>query len=130
MRTRSLALLLTLALGACGAPPPGEPPIASGTSDPVPVEAELPPIPFCRDQMTAYVELVRLARSQGENWVVFAPALDALRQQIVDCVSDGAEHFHELKLSPAPPPLLPDPPPAPACAVDCASARSAALLQG
>lgn len=68
-------------------------------------EAVLPPIPFCRDEMAAYVELARFARGHGEGWVVFAPALDALQQRIIDCVDDSAARLHQLKLQrPAEPP--------------------------
>jgi hypothetical protein len=118
MPIRPLALFLSLALAACTAAQTEDPPAPAADTD-----AELPPIPFCRDQMTAYVELVRLARAQGEGWIVFAPALDALKQQILDCVGDSAAQFHELRLSPNRP-LLPPPGPQP-CGAGCASARSA-----
>ena len=91
MSLRPLALLLALALAGCAAGQADDPPPPAADT-----EAELPPIPFCRDQMSAYVQLVRLARAQGEGWIVFAPALDALRQQIVDCVGDSAARFHHL----------------------------------
>jgi len=91
MSLRPLALLLALALAGCAAGQADDPPPPAADT-----EAELPPIPFCHDQMSAYVQLVRLARAQGEGWIVFAPALDALRQQIVDCVGDSAARFHHL----------------------------------
>jgi hypothetical protein len=99
MLLRLAPLFLALALGACGTPEP---------DDPSPAEAELPPIPFCHDEMIAYVELTRLARSQGDGWTVFLPAMTALRQQIVDCVDDADTHFHPLRLDPAPPAQHPE----------------------
>jgi hypothetical protein len=50
---------------------------------------DLPSIPICRDEMRAYVELTRLAKLHGEGWTVFAPAVDALKQQILDCLDDN-----------------------------------------
>jgi hypothetical protein len=46
--------------------------------------------------MRAYVELTRLAKLHGEGWEVFAPAVDALKQQILDCVDDKTGAFHPL----------------------------------
>ena len=99
MPLRPAALVIALALGACAAPEAEEPPAAA--------TAELPPIPFCRDEMIAYVELARLARAQGDGWTVFLPAMTALRQQIVDCVDDADARFHPLRFAPAPPPPPP-----------------------
>jgi|SRR5580658_4814256 hypothetical protein len=58
--------------------------------------SDLPSIPICRDEMRAYVELTRLAKLHGEGWEVFAPAVDALKQQILDCVDDKTGAFHPL----------------------------------
>jgi hypothetical protein len=99
MLLRPPAFLLALALYACATPEP----------DPPSAISELPPIPYCRDEMIAYVELTRLARSQGDGWTVFLPAMTALRQEIVDCVDDADTQFHELRLYPAPPPAPPAP---------------------
>ncbi|HWI25325.1 MAG TPA: hypothetical protein VN668_00020 [Stellaceae bacterium] len=96
MRRFALPLLAALALLAgCAAEPAAAPPSAD--------EAALPPIPFCRDEMVAFVELTRLARAHGEGWTVFKPAIDALQRRIVDCVDDTSTRLRELKLSPAPP---------------------------
>jgi hypothetical protein len=114
MLLRPPALFLAFALCACAGAEVDDPPSAA---------TELPPIPFCRDEMIAYVQLIRLARAQGDGWTVFAPAMTALRQQIVDCVEDADARFHPLRLTPAPPP--PARPPEP-CGAGCASARPAA----
>lgn len=60
--------------------------------------SDLPSIPICREEMRAYVELTRLAKLHGEGWVVFEPAVDALKQQILDCLDDksGSGAFHAL----------------------------------
>ena len=93
---RPLALvlpLLTLAglLAACAPAPP-----ASEASPSLDTAAELPPIPICRDEMRAFVELARLAKLHGDGWVVFQPAVDALKQQIIDCIDDNRAQFRGL----------------------------------
>lgn len=91
----ALPLLAALVfLAGCAAEPTPAPPSAD--------EAALPPIPFCRDEMAAFVELAHLARAHGEGWTVFKPAIDALQRRIVDCVDDTSTRLRELKLSPAP----------------------------
>jgi hypothetical protein len=57
---------------------------------------DLPPIPICRDEMRAYLELARLAKQHGEGWIVFEPAVDALKQQIINCIDDNRAHFRGL----------------------------------
>jgi len=82
---RALALLLSLALAGCaGAAASRTPPAPIGTSS-----EDLPPIPVCRDEMRAFVELTRLAKLHGEGWTVFAPAVDAMRRQILDCLDEN-----------------------------------------
>ena len=58
--------------------------------------ADLPPIPICRDEMSAFVELARLAKLHGDGWVVFEPAVTALKQQIIDCIDDNLAQFRGL----------------------------------
>jgi hypothetical protein len=98
MLLRLPAFLLALAVCACAAPE---------SDDPPPAASELPPIPYCRDEMIAYVEITRLARAQGDSWTVFLPAMTALRQEIVDCVEDADTQFRRLRLDPVP---TPEPP--------------------
>lgn len=82
--------LLTLAglLAACAPGPP-----ASEAVPPVDAAAEIPPIPICRDEMRAFVELAHLAKQHGDGWVVFEPAVDALKQQIIDCIDDNRDRY-------------------------------------
>jgi hypothetical protein len=85
--------LLTFAglLAAC-APAPS----TSEAAPPVDTAGDLPPIPICRDEMRAFVELTRLARQHGDGWVVFEPAVDALKQQIIDCVDENRARFRAM----------------------------------
>jgi hypothetical protein len=92
---RPLPLLPTLALAgliaACApATPAGEAAVPGDTA------ADLPPIPICRDEMRAYVELARFAKLHGDGWVVFEPAVNALKQQILDCIDDNRAQFRGL----------------------------------
>jgi len=86
-----LALLALAGLVAACAP-------AAPTNEVVSADAaaDLPPIPICRDEMRAYVELARLAKLHGDSWVVFEPAVDALKQQILDCIDDNRDQFRGL----------------------------------
>ena len=82
---RSVVLLLALGLTACAATAdPKTPPAPIGTSS-----EDLPPIPVCRDEMRAFVELTRLAKLHGDGWTVFAPAVDAMKRQILDCLDEN-----------------------------------------
>jgi hypothetical protein len=84
-RWRVPLLLLPLsAVASCAAP---EPPAHPVLSVPVVAAGELPPVPVCRDEMRAYVELTKLAKLHGDGWQVFSPAVDALKQQIIDCMT-------------------------------------------
>jgi 7-cyano-7-deazaguanine synthase in queuosine biosynthesis len=85
----ALSLLLALALAGCAASEPADPTIGAS-------EADLPPIPFCRDEMVAFIELSQLARTHGEGWILFSPAIEALKQRIVDCVGDAQARFKGL----------------------------------
>lgn len=85
--------LATLSLAACASPPAATtPPEASLAASP----SDLPPVPICRDEMLAFVELTRLAKLHGEGWTVFGPAVDALKQQILDCIDDNREQYRAL----------------------------------
>ena len=78
-------------LAACAPAAP-----TSEAAPPVDATADLPPIPICRDEMRAYVELARFAKLHGDGWVVFEPAVDALKQQILDCIDDNRAQFRGL----------------------------------
>jgi hypothetical protein len=93
---RPLALLppvlaLAALLAACAPAAP-----TSEAAPPVDTAADLPPIPICRDEMRAFVELAHLAKQHGDGWVVFEPAVDALKQQIIDCVDQNRARFRGL----------------------------------
>jgi hypothetical protein len=81
LRLAPLALAATALAGCAAGDDATRAPIAVSTS-------ELPSIPICRDEMRAYVELTKLAKLHGEGWVVFEPAVDAMKQQILDCLDD------------------------------------------
>jgi hypothetical protein len=85
--------LLTLAglLAACAPGPP-----ANEAAAPTDTAAEIPPIPICRDEMRAFVELAHLAKQHGDGWVIFEPAVDALKQQIIDCIDENRDQFRGL----------------------------------
>jgi hypothetical protein len=88
-------LLPTLVLaGLVAACAPAAP--MSEARAPVDTAAELPPIPICRDEMRAFVELTHLAKLHGDGWVVFEPAVDALKQQIIDCIDDNRAQYRGL----------------------------------
>ncbi len=84
--------LASLALAACASPPAGTAPEAALAVS----TADLPPVPICRDEMVAYIELTRLAKQHGEGWTIFEPAVDALKQQILDCIDDSREQYRAL----------------------------------
>jgi hypothetical protein len=41
--------------------------------------------------MAAFVEVNQLARTHGNEWVIFAPAITAMKRQILECVADDEE---------------------------------------
>ena len=51
--------------------------------------AKLLRFPACESEIKAFVALTRLARQAGDNWQIYQPALDALQDQIMDCVEDS-----------------------------------------
>lgn len=87
----ALTLLASLSLAACAAPA-DQAAAVSLTASP----SDLPPVPICRNEMVAFVELTRLAKSHGNDWVVFEPAVDALKQQILDCIDENRAQFRAL----------------------------------
>jgi hypothetical protein len=86
-------VLASLLLAACAAPAPAP---ASDVAMSAVSASELPPIPICRDEMSAYVELTKLAKQHGDDWVVFEPAVEAMKQQILDCLDDNGVPLHAL----------------------------------
>ncbi len=51
--------------------------------------AKLLRFPACENEIKAFVALTRLAKQAGDNWHVYEPALEALQEQIMDCVEDS-----------------------------------------
>ena len=51
--------------------------------------AKLPRFPACENEIKAFVALTTLAKQLGDNWHVYEPALEALQDQIMDCVEDS-----------------------------------------
>jgi hypothetical protein len=45
--------------------------------------------PACADEIKAFVALTRLASQMNDTSEVLQPALDALRDQVMDCVEDS-----------------------------------------
>jgi hypothetical protein len=82
-----LAGLLAACAPAATTTEPGPPTVAA---------VDLPPIPICRDELRAYLELARLAKLHGDGWIVFEPAVDALKQQIINCIDDNRAQFRGL----------------------------------
>lgn len=85
--------LAALLLAGCAAPDPSAPPETmrlGARAD------ELPPIPICRDEMVALVEVSRLARLHGQGWVDFEPAIVALKQRLLDCIAVDGDRFRAL----------------------------------
>jgi hypothetical protein len=51
--------------------------------------AKLLRFPACESEIKAFVALTRLAKQAGDNWSIYQPALEALQDQIMDCVEDS-----------------------------------------
>ena len=81
---RHLALALLLLGSACASStaPSGADPFAAAI-------ARLPRYPACSDEIDAFVAMVALAREAGEKWQIYEPALDALKDQLMDCVEES-----------------------------------------
>jgi len=69
-----------LALAACA----GEP-----ASDAWPASSSAPRPTACDDEMRAFVAVSQLAKKYRGDWRLFEPAIDAMRDQILDCVDDS-----------------------------------------
>jgi hypothetical protein len=74
----SVVCLLALA-GCVGAAADGDAALRPSTARPA----------GCDDEMRAFVALSQLAKRYGDGWRLFEPALEAMRDQILDCVDDG-----------------------------------------
>jgi hypothetical protein len=45
--------------------------------------------PACDAEIRAFVALTKLAKQLGDDWQIYAPAIEAMRDQILDCVDDN-----------------------------------------
>ena len=82
---RSLgSALLLLALAGCAG-------LGSNPEDAFNAAAAALPkrYPACADEIKAYVALTRLATQMTDTLDVLEPALEALRDQVMDCVTDS-----------------------------------------
>lgn len=51
--------------------------------------AALPRFPACDNEIKAFVALTRLAKQLGTDWRIYEPALQAMQDQILDCIDDS-----------------------------------------
>ncbi len=80
---RHLAFALLILGSACATP-------TTPTNDSFAAAiARLPRYPNCSAEIDAFVAMVDLARQAGEHWQIYEPALDALKDQLMDCVDDS-----------------------------------------
>ena len=79
---RAIVVAMALMASACTG--------VGGRDDPLAAAAaKLPRFPACEAEIKAFVALTRLAKQLGDNWRVYEPALDALQEQIMDCVEEA-----------------------------------------
>jgi len=79
---RLLVLILLLACSACTTLP-------QRRGEALESAAGLPRYPACESEIKAFIELTKLAKEFGENWRIYQPALEAMQDQIMDCVDDN-----------------------------------------
>ena len=72
--------ILLLAVSAC---------IHANSKDDGVTAASAGRYPACEAEIKAFMALAKLAKQAGENWHIYEPALQALKDQILDCVDDN-----------------------------------------
>lgn len=77
--TRAACLLLPL-LAACA----GSPLEPDRLARPVPKS-----LIACDEELRGFVVIARVARLQGDNWTIFEPALQAMKDQVLDCIEES-----------------------------------------
>jgi hypothetical protein len=77
---RTLLCLIALTVAGCA---------QIGAKDDLLTVSGLPRYPQCDAEIKAFVALTKLARQLGDDWQVYQPALEALQDQILDCVDDN-----------------------------------------
>jgi hypothetical protein len=73
---RPTLLALAVLAGGCAVRP----------DDPGPVD---PQLSACAAELRAFVAVSRLARQHGDDWSLFEPAIEAMKDQVADCVQDA-----------------------------------------
>jgi hypothetical protein len=83
-RLAVIPLVLPLAIGACaGRASPGF------SAKPIAAEDDAARPTACDAELRAFVAISRLAKQHGDDWTVFEPAIEAMKDQILDCVQDS-----------------------------------------
>lgn len=81
MPTRTLfCLFAALTIAGCA---------QTGAKDDLLSVSGLPRYPACDSEIKAFVALSKLAKQLGDDWEIYQPALEALQDQILDCVGDN-----------------------------------------
>jgi hypothetical protein len=77
------SILLPLGLAACAGTGSGQDPFAAAA-------ASLPKrFPACEAEIKAFVALSKLASQLGAHWDVYESALEAMQEDVSDCIEDS-----------------------------------------
>jgi hypothetical protein len=60
-----------------------------GAGDDTQLASGMGRFPACDAEIKAFVALTKLAKQLGDDWQIYEPALQALQDQILDCVDDN-----------------------------------------
>jgi hypothetical protein len=77
----SLCTLLLLCSTSCAQ--------LGGAGDDTQLTGGIARFPACDAEIKAFVALTKLAKQLGDDWQIYEPALQALQDQILDCVDDN-----------------------------------------
>ena len=77
----SLCIALVLCGSACAQ--------LAAPRDDAQLTAGMPRYPACDGEIKAFVAMTKLAKQLGDDWQIYEPALEAMRDQILDCVGDN-----------------------------------------
>jgi hypothetical protein len=61
----------------------------AGAGDDTQLTGSVARFPACDAEIKAFVALTKLAKQLGDDWQIYEPALEALQDQILDCVDDN-----------------------------------------
>jgi hypothetical protein len=76
-----LGVLLLLCSSACAQ--------FGGARDDAQLTGSMARFPACDAEIKAFVALTKLAKQLGDDWQIYEPAIEAMRDQILDCVDDN-----------------------------------------